>query len=155
MKRTIKYKKLRKNVPDLKRKYTQDVGFDLYWYPPPGSYDLDKTHKEWYNLDLSARHLFSTGILIDLPLNVMGLILDKSGIAVRNGLHVMGGVIDPGYKGEIKVLLINNSDTKILFKKGSPLAQIIFIPVAKNSVLKVSELFNNSERGDSGFNSQV
>ena len=149
----MKYIKLRPDVKDLKQKHNTDVGYDLYWYPPENKYNLDKTKKEWYLLSSKKKHKFETGISLSLPKTVMGLILDKSGIALKHGLHVLGGVIDPGYIGEINIILYNTGKNLII-KKGSPLAQLVFIPVMTPK-MRQSKVFKNTKRGESGFNSKI
>ncbi len=92
-----------------------------------------------------------TGIRIALPKGTVGLIKDRSGMA-KKGLHVLAGVIDPNYRGEIIVLVKNLGNEVIKIKKGERFAQILIIPIIYDEAYEVNEL-PESERGDKGFGS--
>src|SRR3989338_1324014 len=66
-----------------------------------------------------------TGVAIELPEGHVGLVWDKSSISFIQGLKVMGGVIDAGYRGEIIMNLLNTSDKEVIIKKGHKIAQMI------------------------------
>ena len=92
-----------------------------------------------------------TGISVALPKGTVGLIKDRSGLAKR-GLHVLAGVIDPNYRGEIIVLVKNLGNDVIKIKKGDRFAQLLVIPIIYAEPVEVEEL-PESERGERGFGS--
>lgn len=93
-----------------------------------------------------------TGIAMAIPEGHAGLIWDKSGIALKRGLKVMGGVIDAGYRGEIVVIAKNLSDEIITFSVGEKVAQILIQKVECFEIEEVTEL-SESVRGAGAFGS--
>ncbi|MEM5820962.1 MAG: dUTP diphosphatase [Candidatus Aenigmatarchaeota archaeon] len=134
----LKVKKLVKEAKLPERKREGDAGLDLYCIE-----DVIIKPKEI--------KLVSTGIAIEIPKGYFGLIKDRSGLATK-GLHVLAGVIDENYRGEVKVVLVNLSDEEIKIEKFSRIAQLIIIPYLKVDVKEVEEL-SDSERGEKGFGS--
>ena len=98
------------------------------------------------------RKAVPTGISIAVPKSHVGLILDRSGNALNKGLHCLGGVIDPGYRGEWKAIMINLGKEKIVLEKGHRIAQGLILPLAPVLISEVDEL-GQTERGASGFGS--
>jgi dUTP pyrophosphatase len=99
------------------------------------------------------RILVKTGICIEVPEGYYGRIAPRSGIALKNGIDVMAGVIDSDYRGEIGVLLYN-TDKNIPFhvKIGDRIAQLI-IEKYFNFDIRIVETISTSQRGDGGFGS--
>ena len=95
-----------------------------------------------YIIEPKTRCLISTGLKMQFPHNVYGRIAPRSGLALKNGIDVFAGVIDPDYTGEIKVLLYNSSDVKFEVQKGDRIAQI-------NQVSEITE----TNRSSGGFGS--
>ena len=93
-----------------------------------------------------------TGIALAIPEGFVGLIWDKSGVALKRGLKTMGGVIDAGYRGEVVVIAKNLSEETISFSAGEKVAQILIQPVEHPEIEEVIEL-PESERGEGGFGS--
>ncbi len=93
-----------------------------------------------------------TGIAIKIPEGYAGLVWDKSGIALNNGIKTMAGVIDSGYRGEVKVVLINLSQKEYRINKGDKIAQILIQKVEQPTIEEVKKL-NNTSRGEGGFGS--
>ena len=79
-------------------------------------------------------------------------IAPRSGLAVKNGIHVGAGVVDPDYRGEVKVLLMNMSDVDFHAAAGTRVAQMILERCATPPVLAVDTL-DDTARGDAGFGS--
>lgn len=123
--------------------HSTDAGMDLYYRGPDTV------------IEPGARVLLNTGIAIALPRLTVGLIWDKSGIAVKNGLKVLGGVVDAGYRGEIMVCLLNTSNDSVLIPNGNKIAQILIQPIIAPHIEVVdSELPPaEDERGENGFGS--
>lgn len=136
----LKIKQLNENstIPSYARKY--DAGMDLFASEEVVITSVDKIT------------LIKTGIAMELPPGYVGLIWDKSGIATKYGLKVLGGVIDAGYRGEIIVGLANVGRSNLRIKPGNKIAQILFQEVERADIKVVKEL-TDSERGTGGFGS--
>ena len=112
----------------------------------------DLVSVEDYIIEPNSRCLVSTGLKFQFPSNVYGRIAPRSGLALKHGIDVMAGVIDPDYTGEVKVLLYNTSNVKFEVQKGDRVAQLIFesfkFPLF-NEVTEISE----TDRSSGGFGS--
>jgi dUTP pyrophosphatase len=101
------------------------------------------------------RVVVSTGIVLQkLPCGTYGRIAPRSGLAVKHGLDTLAGVVDPDYRGEIKVVLIN-TDMRVPFviKPGYRIAQLILEKYEVADVIEVAETVVDTSRGDAGFGS--
>ncbi len=92
-----------------------------------------------------------TGIKVAVPEGYVGLVWDKSGVSLR-GVHRLAGVIDSGYRGEVKVVLVNLSDEPFVISKGMKIAQLLIQPVTTVKVVEVEDL-EETPRGEGGFGS--
>lgn len=98
--------------------------------------------------------LVSTGIALEIPEGYVGLIRPRSGLATKRGLGMnSSGVIDSGYRGEIKVCLINHSDETQYINQGDRIAQIIFVVSMYGFDFEVVDELSDSERGIGGHGS--
>jgi len=93
-----------------------------------------------------------TGIAMAIPTGYVGLILDRSSVAAKYGIHHFAGVIDSGYRGEILVVLYNSTTEDYKIAAGDKIAQMLIQPVASPELLEVKELVD-SERAQGGFGS--
>jgi dUTP pyrophosphatase len=93
----------------------------------------------------------STGIQVAIPDGYVGLIWDKSGISLKN-IHRLAGVIDSGYRGEIKVVMTNLSTEAFSVGKGMKIAQMLIQPIVKVKVVD-SDTLDGTARGEDGFGS--
>jgi len=93
----------------------------------------------------------STGIKIAIPEGYVGLIWDKSGVSLK-GVHKLAGVIDSGYRGEVKVVMMNLGEKSLTVEKGMKIAQLLIQPVAEVEVVETEEL-DETCRGERGFGS--
>lgn len=118
-----------------------DAGFDLF-------------SSEQKIIKSGEAELISTGIIIELPEGTEAQIRPRSGLALKHSITVLNspGTIDEGYRGEIKVILINHGKADFMVEKHMRIAQMVVAPVAKVTMLRVDEL-TNSERGEGGFGS--
>jgi dUTP pyrophosphatase len=101
------------------------------------------------------RLLVETGLAIAIPPGYVGLIHPRSGLAARTGLTIVNtpGTIDAGYRGEIKVCLLNTDrDQLIALKRGDRIAQLVIQPVEQAEFIEVTEL-DDTDRGDQGYGS--
>ena len=92
-----------------------------------------------------------TGVKMAIPEDYVGLIWDKSGIALH-GIHCLAGVIDSGYRGEVKIVMINLSRKPFVISKGMKIAQMLVQPVISMEVIESDELAE-TVRGEGGFGS--
>jgi dUTP pyrophosphatase len=116
-----------------------DAGWDLY-----STVDIVIPSKQ--------RNTVKTGIALEIPEHMAGLIWPRSGLSVKKGIDVLAGVIDSGYRGEIMVCLYNTSDEHVSINRGDRIAQIIFQEVPCVMMLH-QEGLGSSQRGDNGFGS--
>ena len=103
-------------------------------------------------IDPSKSQLISTDMAMAIPEGYVGLIWDRSGMAAKRGIHRFAGVIDSGYRGEVKVCLWNSSNEHCIINKGDRIAQILFQPVPSLPLIQVQNL-NDTSRGKKGFGS--
>ena len=136
----------------LKLKLTK-LGMDakIPRYAHDGDAGLDIYSNERVVLKPLDRYPVRTGIKIAIPKGHVGLIWDKSGLAM-DGIKTVGGVIDSSYRGEIKVAVINLSSKTIYLEKGQKIAQML-IQKVENARIDVSEKLSITPRGENGFGS--
>jgi len=98
------------------------------------------------------RVLIPTGLFIELPVGFEAQIRPRSGLAFKNGVTVLNtpGTIDADYRGEIKVILVNLSNTDFIIKSGERICQMVVARHEKAEFISVAELSNTS-RGAGGF----
>lgn len=119
----------------------------------PRSAGFDIFSSRDYIVQAECNILVQTGIAMEPPEGYYLQIAPRSGMAYRNMISVMGGIIDPDYTGEIKVILYNNSQEYFCIKKGDRIAQVIPISYCNScEVIEVLKL-NDTVRGDTGFGS--
>lgn len=102
-----------------------------------------------------GRALVATGAAIAIPAGYAGFVQPRSGLAYKHGVTVLNtpGLIDSGYRGELKVLLVNTDpETPFEVVRGDRIAQLVIQQVEHVSFVEVDEL-PSSERGDGGFGS--
>jgi dUTP pyrophosphatase len=99
-----------------------------------------------------SRGLGLTGLALELPLETMGLVMPRSGLALRHGVTVLNapGLIDAGYRGEIKVLLINLGEHQVELSTGERIAQLVILGRSEVEFLERTSL-SETERGSGGF----
>lgn len=103
-----------------------------------------------------ARALVPTGFALAIPQHACGLILPRSGLALKHGITVLNapGLIDSGYRGEVKVILLNTSDVSYTVRRGERIAQLLVLPVPSFALVGVTQLPEApDERGADGFGS--
>ena len=128
------------NVRIPKRQHDGDAGYDL------------QTTEDAV-IPAGAAFVASTGLAFKIPEGYYGQIAAKSGLAVA-GLTVDGGVVDSGYRGEVKVILVNrNLDKALHIYAYDRIAQILFKPVLTNDLIEVDQISKETPRGEKGFGS--
>src|SRR4051812_30521834 len=120
-----------------------------------GDAGLDLHAAEPATLGPGERASVGTGIAIEVPPGHAGLVLPRSGLAARHGIALVNapGLIDSGYRGEVRVLLLN-TDRSAAFEiaSGDRIAQLLLTPFLEVEVAEVAEL-ETSSRGANGFGS--
>jgi dUTP pyrophosphatase len=137
----IDLKRLDPDLPAPRHAHPGDGGVDLY-------------AREGVHLDPGERAMVPTGIAVAIPDGYAGLVTPRSGLAARHGIGVVNGpgLVDSGYRGEIKVVLVNHGTEPVRLERGERIAQLVVVPVAVQEYGEVDEL-PPSRRGAGGFGS--
>jgi dUTP pyrophosphatase len=120
-----------------------------------GDAGLDLTTCERVELAPGERAVVPTGIAVAIPEGYAGFVQPRSGLAAREGITIVNapGLIDSGYRGEIRVVLLNTDGSEtFVAEPGERIAQLVVLPVPGFELVEVSEL-PASERGARGFGS--
>jgi dUTP pyrophosphatase len=121
----------------------------------PGDAGLDLYALDACELGPGERTSVATGVAVEIPDGYAGLVMPRSGLAARHGIALVNapGLIDAGYRGELKVLLLNTDrEHACELAAGERIAQLVLTPVATPPVIEVEEL-SESARGEGGFGS--
>jgi dUTP pyrophosphatase len=131
-----------------------DPALPLPGYAHPGDAGLDLYAADTTTLQPGERALVPCGIAIAIPEGHVGLVHPRSGLAVDHGLTLLNapGTIDSGYRGEVKVLLVNHGQDAVEVRHGERVAQLLLMPVAAVDVREVDRL-DVTVRGSGGFGS--
>lgn len=124
-------------------------------YAHAGDAGVDLRSSEDGVIQPGERFTVATSLQIAIPAGFVGLVHSRSGLAAKNGVMVLNspGTVDAGYRGEIKVTLLNTDKTQpFVFKAGDRIAQLIFQRVEKAKFIAVEHL-PDSDRGSGGFGS--
>lgn len=124
------------------RAHDNDAGLDLY-------------AAEKARVAPGARVSIGTGLAVAIPEGLAGLVLPRSGLALKHGVTLINspGLIDPGYRGEVRVLLLNTDQTTdFVCAPGDRIAQLLLVPIATASPIQ-AEALDSSARGTGGFGS--
>lgn len=140
---TLRYRKLLEAAiePTYAHGASEDAGMDLY-----SAEETELRPREWKSV--------RTGICIELPTGYEGQVRPRSGLARKHGLTLLNspGTIDPGYRGELRVTLINLGEESYLVRAGDRIAQLIIASYASVQ-WDVAESLEESRRGRGGFGS--
>ena len=123
-----------------------------YETPQAAGMDIRCFIPEPVTLQPFERHLFPTGLFIELPEGYEAQIRPRSGLALKRGLTVLNspGTIDADYRGEIGIILINLSGEPQTILTGERIAQMVIAPCIQPQLLQVSQI-NQTDRGEGGF----
>ena len=140
----LKFVKLSGRATLPTRAHDNDAGLDLY-------------AAESARLGPGARVSVGTGLAVQIPEGAGGLVLPRSGLAIKHGITLANspGLIDPGYRGEVRVLLLNTDRTvEFQVSPGDRIAQLLLVPFLSPEVAVVDELPpSRDNRGENGFGS--
>ncbi|WP_027722436.1 dUTP diphosphatase [Maridesulfovibrio zosterae] len=145
------------NPVEVKVKFLSDIaknsGTD---YATPNSAGIDLRaciENDSIEICPGERHAFPVGIAIEITApGIAGFIYSRSGLGTKDGLTISQGVgvIDPDYRGEIKVSLLNTSGEKRRIERGQRIAQLVFMPYCHANLIPSEEL-SETQRGAGGF----
>ena len=139
----MKVRILRPGAAPPARTRAADAGYDLRC-------------AEAFALEPGERAVVPTGVALALPDGSAGLVVPRSGLAAEHGLSVVNGpgLIDPGYRGEIRVVLVNLGTERFAAEAGDRIAQLLVVPFSAPAVEVVDELPDGGDdRGTAGFGS--
>lgn len=134
--------KLTENAVLPTRAHEGDAGLDLY--------ACEDAH-----IGPGERWSVGTGVAVEIPAGHAGLVLPRSGLARDHGISLVNapGLIDAGYRGELRVLLLNNDPAEVFrITAGDRIAQLVLVPVAIAAAVEAPALAE-SARGEGGFGS--
>ena len=133
--------KLDTALPTPMRAHDGDAGVDLY-----AREDTVLEPSEWAAVP--------TGVAVAIPAGHVGLVAPRSGLAVAHAISVVNGpgVIDSGYRGELKAVLINHSPKAVTLRRGDRIAHLLVLPMPDWS-LDVVDALEETTRGEGGFGS--
>lgn len=132
-----------------------DDGLPAPAYRHPGDAGLDLRAIADAHIPPGERVVLGTGVAVAIPDGYAGLVTPRSGLAASAGLGIVNapGVVDAGYRGEIKVILVNHDpDKPVEIRRGDRIAQLVVVPVARVELAEVAEL-PSSARGVGGYGS--
>ncbi len=114
--------------------------------------DLKAFIENTIELGTLERTLVPTGLFLEIPIGYEAQVRSRSGLAIKQGLVCLNspGTIDADYRGEIKVILINLSNEKVIINNGDRIAQIVFQKIEQIEFIQV-EVLDNTTRGLGGF----
>jgi dUTP pyrophosphatase len=138
----LRFKRLAPDATLPSRAHDGDAGLDLH-------------AAEAARLGPGERGTVGTGVAVEIPPGHAGLVLPRSGLAARHGITLVNspGLIDAGYRGEIRILLLNTDrDAGFEVRPGDRIAQLLLVPFAIAEPLEAQELAV-SVRGEGGFGS--
>ena len=137
--------------PRPEKAHPTDAAYDLVAAIP----EVPPLWRKVWQLNPGEWRLILTDLKVAIPDGHVGLVCSRSGLALKRGLFVLNapGVIDPGYRGEIGVILMNASPRKAVIRPGERVAQLLIIPT---SPVRMSESYRHeaiTDRGEGGFGS--
>lgn len=119
-----------------------------------GDAGADLASNEEVTIEPGSRALIGTGLSMAIPEGYAGFVLPRSGLAIKSGVTVSNapGLIDSGYRGELRVGLTNHSDQPFSVEVGDRIAQLVIMRVEEPEYVEV-ETLDDTERGAGGFGS--
>ncbi|OFW63317.1 MAG: deoxyuridine 5'-triphosphate nucleotidohydrolase [Actinobacteria bacterium RBG_16_67_15] len=120
----------------------------------PGDGGVDLYARDGASLAAGERAVIATGIAIAIPHGYAGLVTPRSGLAARHGIGVVNGpgLVDSGYRGELKVILVNHGQETVHIARGERIAQLVVVAVVDQEFEVVEDL-PASTRGEGGLGS--
>lgn len=135
------------------QKLNNDINLPQFAYIGDAGFDL--LSSENADIEPNARKLIKCGISIAIPKGYAGLVIPRSGLALKHGITVLNspGLVDSGYRGEICVVLLNTDNDKSFHVSiGDRIAQMMIVSYANSKLIECDKL-NDTERSKKGFGS--
>ncbi|MDI3282083.1 dUTP diphosphatase [Polyangium sp. 15x6] len=131
-----------------------DVPLPAYQSAGAVGLDLCAAVVEDVSIGPGQRKLVPTGVRVAIPEGYEGQVRPRSGLALKHGITVLNapGTIDPDYRGELMVLLVNHGDAPFVVRRGERIAQLVICPVARAELVVVESL-DETARGEGGYGS--
>lgn len=141
-------------VPVMVRRLPHGEGLALPAYATDGAAGMDVVSAQDVTIAPGGRHAVETGLAVAIPPGYEIQVRPRSGLALKYGVTVPNtpGTIDSDYRGELKVILINQGAAAFEIRRGDRIAQLVLAPVTRASWLEVAEL-DETARGEGGFGS--
>lgn len=139
---TVEFKKLSEEASVPERAHPTDAGYDL-------------RAAESLVLGPGERSSVGTGIAVAIPVYHAGLVMPRSGLALKRGITIPNspGLIDPDYRGEVRVIMLNtDKDQPFSIEVGDRIAQLMIVPI-ESVELEERDQLDSTPRGDGGFGS--
>ena len=136
---TIQFKKLSPEAKTPTKAHATDAGFDVF-----SAQDITISPLGWAKVPL--------GISVAIPPGYCIVAKDKSGLALKQGIHIWAGVIDTNYRGEVCAVVANGGNTDFKVEKGMKITQMLVLPVPE-VVFEEVENLDETDRGSGGFGS--
>jgi len=130
-----------------------DKSIDLPKYAHKGDAGFDLRAAEDILIKVGEKVMIPTGLQILIPEGCVAIIWDRSGLAARNSLHCLAGVIDSHYRGETKVIMINLGKEDFQVEKGMRIAQMLIQNYEHVDIKEIEEISEDTERASGGFGS--
>lgn len=143
------------NIQNVRiRKLSDNAIIPTYGTPYAAGADLYALADEDITIFPHETYLVHTGVAVEIPEGLVGLIFARSGLALKQGLAPANkvGVIDSDYRGELRVSLHNHTNEPKTVKSGDRVAQLVLIPYIKAD-FELTDEFTETERGTKGFGS--
>jgi len=136
----LRFIKVDKDVPNPAYIRDGDIAFDL------------RSNEEDYILKPMEKKVFKSGLKLEIPVGFVGNIRDRSGLPAKQSIHTMAGIIDPNFRGEIGIILINLGHEEFKIEKNMRIAQML---IQKCEIVQFEEANELAEtnRGENGFGS--
>lgn len=137
--RMLKVKRLRDNINLPSRLRLGDAAWDLY-------------SPEGFVLGPGSRYQLKLGLALELNQDECALVVERSGMALNNGIQSIGPLIDASYRGEISAILYNSSSVQLAVTPGSRVAQLLILQIPSHELVEVKEV-SKTDRGTVGYGS--
>ena len=137
----ISLQKLDEELPTPTRAHAGDAGLDLFARHP-------------VTLEPGERLAIDTGVAVAIPDGHAGFLVPRSGLAARHGITVVNapGLIDSGYRGELKAILLNQGSERVEIRRGDRIVQLVVVPIA-SPIVEVVATLDETARGAGGLGS--
>jgi dUTP pyrophosphatase len=138
----VEFRRLRSDARPPEQAHPHDAGFDIF-------------AAESLRIEPGERAAVATGIALAIPDGFAGFVLPRSGLAARHGIALVNapGLIDPGYHGEVRVLLLNTDRAQAFhIENGERIAQLVLVPIS-SADFKEAVMLSETARGEGGFGS--